>query len=179
MRERWTAFGYAFSVTQHGNGPAGWYDDGTGTGAQRWWDGQRWTEHRTPPPRRPAPYPGHPVAPAQVSAPWAGYPGAPAPERARSRRILPIALAVIAVLVVAFVAYSFFAPGNGNTEWYNEGYAAGRDKAVSLYKLSGNAESACNLALIDKIQIGDSTRTRQAKELKRGCLQAVKDLGEK
>ncbi len=23
--------------------PAGWYDDGTG--AQRWWDGSRWTEH--------------------------------------------------------------------------------------------------------------------------------------
>ncbi|MFB1299585.1 hypothetical protein ACAG24_029190 [Mycobacterium sp. pW049] len=86
-------------------------------------------------------------------------------------------MAVVAVLVAAFVAYSFFAPGNGSTEWYNEGYAAGRDKAVSLYNLSGNAESARNLALIDKIRIGDSTRTRQAKELKRVCLQAVKDLG--
>ena len=166
-------------MTQHGNAPAGWYDDGTGTGAQRWWDGQRWTEHHTPPPHRPASYPGHPVAPAQLSSPWASYPGAPGPERVRSRRILPIALAVVAVLVVAFVAYSFFAPGDGRTQWYDEGYAAGRDSAVSLYTFSGNAESACNLALIDKINLGDSKRTWRAKELKRGCLQAVKDLGDK
>jgi hypothetical protein len=24
--------------------PAGWYDDGTGTGTKRWWDGQNWTD---------------------------------------------------------------------------------------------------------------------------------------
>ncbi|KUI29351.1 DUF2510 domain-containing protein [Mycobacterium sp. GA-2829] len=164
-------------MTHHGNVPAGWYDDGTGTGAQRWWDGQRWTEHRTSPPYRPAPYPRAPGA--QPSTPWSGYTGAPGPARGRSRKILPITLAVVAVLVVAFVTYSFFAPGDGNTEWYNEGYAAGRDGAVSLYNISGNAESACNMALLDKIKIGDSKRTRRAKELKRGCLQAVKDLGEK
>lgn len=32
---------------------AGWYDDGTGT--QRWWDGQNWTENVQP---APAPEPG-------------------------------------------------------------------------------------------------------------------------
>ncbi|MEP6842105.1 MAG: DUF2510 domain-containing protein [Pseudolysinimonas sp.] len=26
--------------------PAGWYDDGTGSGAKRWWDGEKWTEER-------------------------------------------------------------------------------------------------------------------------------------
>lgn len=26
------------------NTPQGWYDDGSGTGTKRWWDGQRWTE---------------------------------------------------------------------------------------------------------------------------------------
>ena len=25
------------------NTPAGWYDDGSGTGRKRWWDGQTWT----------------------------------------------------------------------------------------------------------------------------------------
>lgn len=25
--------------------PAGWYDDGSGTGKKRWWDGQAWTDH--------------------------------------------------------------------------------------------------------------------------------------
>ena len=29
--------------------PAGWYDDGTGTGAKRWWDGQQWSDHRQEP----------------------------------------------------------------------------------------------------------------------------------
>jgi hypothetical protein len=26
------------------NTQAGWYDDGSGTGTQRWWDGQSWTD---------------------------------------------------------------------------------------------------------------------------------------
>jgi hypothetical protein len=26
------------------NTPEGWYDDGSGTGAKRWWDGQKWTD---------------------------------------------------------------------------------------------------------------------------------------
>ncbi|GAA4691311.1 DUF2510 domain-containing protein [Nocardioides conyzicola] len=26
------------------NTPAGWYDDGSGTGAKRWWDGQTWSD---------------------------------------------------------------------------------------------------------------------------------------
>ena len=29
---------------------AGWYDDGSGTGRQRWWDGSRWTEQYQPSP---------------------------------------------------------------------------------------------------------------------------------
>jgi hypothetical protein len=29
---------------------AGWYDDGSGTGAKRWWDGQNWTDHQQQPP---------------------------------------------------------------------------------------------------------------------------------
>lgn len=26
------------------NTPAGWYDDGSGTGTKRWWDGKTWTD---------------------------------------------------------------------------------------------------------------------------------------
>ncbi|QNA93053.1 MULTISPECIES: DUF2510 domain-containing protein [unclassified Microbacterium] len=32
--------------------PAGWYDDGSGR--QRWWDGQQWTEHFAPDAAAPA-----------------------------------------------------------------------------------------------------------------------------
>jgi hypothetical protein len=27
---------------------AGWYDDGSGTGTKRWWDGQNWTDQYQP-----------------------------------------------------------------------------------------------------------------------------------
>ena len=29
--------------------PAGWYPDPSGTGGQRWWDGQQWTDQLQPP----------------------------------------------------------------------------------------------------------------------------------
>lgn len=44
--------------------PAGWYDDGHG--AQRWWDGQTWTEHVRP---VDAATPAEPEAPAEPAAP--------------------------------------------------------------------------------------------------------------
>jgi len=64
--------------------PAGWYDDGSG--AQRWWDGQGWTERLADAPPSEATSasvaPGQPVpsqAPAYVppqGAPYASQPGA-------------------------------------------------------------------------------------------------------
>ncbi|MBK5231593.1 MAG: DUF2510 domain-containing protein [Thermoleophilia bacterium] len=47
---------------------AGWYDDGTGTGGQRWWDGTQWTEHRSGPAAPPAPQAGT-AAPRANTAP--------------------------------------------------------------------------------------------------------------
>jgi len=32
------------------NAHAGWYDDGSGTGTKRWWDGQVWTDRYQQPP---------------------------------------------------------------------------------------------------------------------------------
>lgn len=43
--------------------PAGWYDDGSGS--QRWWDGQQWTEHVVTAPQPPA----EPAVPAVPTAP--------------------------------------------------------------------------------------------------------------
>jgi Domain of unknown function (DUF4352)/Protein of unknown function (DUF2510) len=54
------------------NTPAGWYSDPDGSGAQRYWDGVQWTEHRRPAAAAPPPPgagkhaapPTEPVAPA-------------------------------------------------------------------------------------------------------------------
>jgi hypothetical protein len=86
---------------------------------------------------------------------------------------------VAVVLVGGFVLYTVLSGGGSNTEWYDEGYAAGRDTAVALARISGNPESACNMALIDKIEFDDSSRSRRVKDLRRGCLQAVEDLAGK
>ena len=55
--------------------PAGWYDDGSGK--QRWWDGEAWTEHFTDPaaeaetPVYQAQPQGQPYAPAAGHQPYA------------------------------------------------------------------------------------------------------------
>lgn len=111
--------------------PAGWYPDPESPNEQRYWDGERWTEHRAPRSGPPAAAPVAPPPPAPVPAPGygasgqgaAGYgtppPGAPghpmpgvtpahgagvaAPKK--SRKGLWITLGVIAVVVVGgFVA---------------------------------------------------------------------------
>lgn len=53
--------------------PAGWYPDPDGSGGQRYWDGNLWTEHRYPaaPPPAPPPAPAEPVGPAVPAEPVA------------------------------------------------------------------------------------------------------------
>ena len=50
--------------------PAGWYDDGQHPGQQRYWDGERWTEHFHPPVAVPAPVPPA-QRPARTHRYWA------------------------------------------------------------------------------------------------------------
>ncbi|MET4430969.1 hypothetical protein ABIA65_004280 [Mycolicibacterium sp. 624] len=145
-------------VTHHGGVPPGWYDDATGSGGLRWWDGQRWTDHRNPAPHQ------HPQYPAY---------GMPA---RRTSRALPITLALVAVVVIGgFILYALLSGGEHKTQWYQEGYAAGAE-AATLVRLGSSPEGACSLALIDKIKYDDSRRSTRVKDLRRGCLQAVRDL---
>ncbi len=101
--------------------PPGWYDDGHG--AQRWWDGTRWTEHVQPPapepaaapaaqaPAAPAPAPAAEAsaAPAPVASGYpAGYPGQPGaapvtgPDAPKQRSKLWILWVVLGGVVVVF-----------------------------------------------------------------------------
>jgi hypothetical protein len=53
------------------NTPAGWYSDPDGSGGQRYWDGQQWTEHRAPAAAAPPPPPGagkHAAPPTEPAA---------------------------------------------------------------------------------------------------------------
>ncbi|MFF1875766.1 DUF2510 domain-containing protein [Kitasatospora herbaricolor] len=63
--------------------PAGWYDDGTGTGAQRYWDGTAWTDATQAPP----------AVPAQA-----------VPATAPQRNVLGIVALAVAVLGFIFAA---------------------------------------------------------------------------
>lgn len=59
--------------------PAGWYDDGSGR--QRWWDGQQWTEHFAPEAAAPAEEEAAvPAAPAAGEAPAEEAPAAEEPS---------------------------------------------------------------------------------------------------
>lgn len=69
--------------------PAGWYDDGSGTNTQRYWDGSQWTNATQPAPGASLP-----------AAPVSGYAG-PQPE-AKERNVLGIV-----ALVVAAVGFIF------------------------------------------------------------------------
>ncbi|MDQ2699597.1 MAG: DUF2510 domain-containing protein, partial [Actinomycetota bacterium] len=53
--------------------PAGWYDDGSGTGALRYWDGSAWTDHRAPAPTAPAAGPADTTTPIGDETPVASH----------------------------------------------------------------------------------------------------------
>jgi len=117
-------------MTGPGNAPAGWYDDGSGTGTRRYWDGAAWTEHTAPAepsaaPSTETPAVGEPVAtatqpygaaamqsadPSYATTETSGYApagatGAPsAPDAAPNRK--PHVLGIVA-LVVAAIGFVF------------------------------------------------------------------------
>jgi hypothetical protein len=49
--------------------PAGWYSDPDGAGGQRYWNGESWTEHRTPGAQAPTVAPGAPAPTANKPGP--------------------------------------------------------------------------------------------------------------
>ncbi len=81
--------------------PPGWYDDGHG--ANRWWDGTRWTEHVSGTDAAP-PAPAAPVAPAAAAA--------PGPKRSNLWIVWVVVGAVVLVLLIgAAIAIPLLALG--------------------------------------------------------------------
>jgi hypothetical protein len=99
--------------------PAGWYDDGSGR--QRYWDGEQWTEHFAPVATPPGPAPGQALPGPAASQPAAGAyavqpshsPAAVTPRK-KSRVGLYIGLGVAVLLVVIIGAVVAVALGMKN-----------------------------------------------------------------
>lgn len=68
--------------------PAAWYDDGTGTNTQRYWDGEKWTDATQPGPSVPPP-----------AVPATSAPSAPAEPKQRN----VLGIVALAVAVVGFI----------------------------------------------------------------------------
>lgn len=80
--------------------PAGWYDDGTGNGTQRYWDGQNWTDAAQPE----APQPPLPAAPVDPSVGGAVQPVPPAaPVVAAAKQTNVLGIVALAVSILGFV----------------------------------------------------------------------------
>lgn len=77
------------------NAPAGWYDDGTGTGTQRYWDGSRWTDAV-----QPAGTTAAGTAQATPGGSNGAGPGSAAPPK--ERNVLGIVALVVAVVGFIF-----------------------------------------------------------------------------
>lgn len=128
---------------------AGWYDDPQGGGGRRWWDGERWSEHTTPPPGSipPAP-PAPPGAPA--AAGWDPQPGAggwqagaagapgvpgqqptpqPTPQKGGAGKIVALIVGLVVVVGIG-VAVALLLTGSDEPELVATDVVRGDDGAV-------------------------------------------------
>lgn len=158
-------------MTQNGV-PPGWSQDPTSPGVLRWWDGQRWTQQSTPGPAAAA-QSGYPSFPAGAVT------GGPLPTRTAAglskRKVAQIALVVLAIVGGFAAIAAFTGVGNEKGEAYQEGYQLGVDSAVGSVRTIGvSAQTACNALIMPKVGLTEMN-SRRAKDMKRGCVQAVKD----
>ncbi|WP_223693664.1 DUF2510 domain-containing protein [Leifsonia poae] len=115
-----------------GNVPPGWYPDPSGTGRQRWWDGQQWTTHFAPAasafPVTPAPQPA--AAQPTYGQPAYGQPASygpvvpPRPQLAPGTRIYTVFIwLVVALPFVTTALLPFWNPFGGlEITQYADGY---------------------------------------------------------
>jgi hypothetical protein len=149
----------------------GWYDDATGSGAQRWWDGQRWTEYR----RGAQPPAQHSGGAAAVGAlypqpVWPGYQAAP-PARRRTSRVLWLLLLVFVVWLVGSAVYYAVSRGSGG-DWYQKGYDEGM-KTPLTSSAPNLAVSVCSGAVVTKSSERVSSSHKDA--VAAGCHDAIQE----
>jgi hypothetical protein len=158
-----------------GGTPAGWFPDPSGSGGQRYWDGQQWTSHSQPS----NPYPGGTAA---------GQP--PAPSRQRNLTLWGGVVAVIATVLV-IVAFGIF--GNSSVDKDGLSYRLGREygndtagaalrRGGPLAPVAGDFKSGCEIqsetVASTGIHGGDiemAANDVDADDYNAGCMDAVRD----
>lgn len=150
--------------------PPGWYDDPTGCGAQRWWDGQRWTDHRAPQPSAHQ-FGGASALGAPYAQPvWPSHQFAPLQRRRMSRTLKVLVLAFFVWLVGSAVYYA--ASGDSHSEWYQKGYDEG--KTMGLLSSAPNlAVSVCSGSVMQKS--GERPSSSRQDDVERGCHDAIQE----
>ncbi|GAB3401312.1 hypothetical protein GCM10027515_09840 [Schumannella luteola] len=117
------------------NAAAGWYDDGTG--AQRWWDGQQWTETRQPAP------------PVDSPAALVDHIRAEAVAGAQPR---PAANGMSYVVLQVVLKEKFWGTGSGNLTELEKSINAQASLGYRLHTITTAASGSKGLAGGDRIQ---------------------------
>ncbi len=131
----------------HGTTPPGWYDDGQG--AQRWWDGNGWTDHTQPaataqqPTQQPVQQPGQqPTQPPPSQPPYGQPAGGSSGSGGKGKgKLFAIIGGAAAVVVLAVVLLAVLLSGGGGAEDAAEDYL---EAQADL-----DFEEACDLTAAD------------------------------
>ena len=109
------------------NAHAGWYDDGSGTGTKRWWDGQVWTDKYEQPPAGS----GDAVAGAQPR---------------------PAALSASYVVLQVILKEKLWGTGSGNLTELEKALNAQASRGYRLHTITTAASGSKGLGGGDRIQ---------------------------
>lgn len=115
--------------------PAGWYDDGTG--AQRWWDGQQWTDQW----QQPAPVEGPSAFIEHVKA-----------EAVSGSRPRPAANGMSYVVLQVILKEKLWGTGSGNLTELEKAINAQASLGYRLHTITTAASGSKGLGGGDRIQ---------------------------
>ena len=127
---------------------AGWYPDPAGSGDERYWDGESWSQV-TRPATRPQPTPSRPVTDRSAYAGW---------WRRAAAYVLDVLLAALPVwFVIAFFLPESFS--QGLTAWWEDVLVAARTGSAAVPEFPADVQRTLGIATIALVGLGWVYRT--------------------